>query len=490
MDVTLDTKINDLLRDYPYLLDYLVSLSPEFKRLKNPVLRKTMGRVATLRKAAAMGGLDPDEFVGKIQAEITRHGPAPAETPPSGPEGRQEALKQIIRDLHAGEDMEVLKARFREIVREVDAGEIAAMEQQLIAEGLPVDEVKRLCDVHVEIFKDALEGQDRPQPPPGHPVHTFMKENRASEKIISDLAILIGRLGRPPRPESWAEHRDELAALVDELFRVDLHYARKENQLFPLLEAHHFTGPSQVMWAIHDDIRGALKEARRHLAAGEADQAVDNIETATRAIRDMIYKEEHILYPTSLDMLSQDEWLQVKAGEPDIGYAWVKPDEGWPERIVAPGEGAPPAPEAGTGPEVEGELRLDTGRLSVAQVNLMLKHLPVDLTFVDAQDRVAYYSEGPERIFPRSPAVIGRQVRNCHPPKSVHLVNKILDAFKSGRRDTAAFWIPLGGRFIYIRYFAVRDEAGEYQGVLEVSQDLTELRKLEGQQRLLDWENE
>jgi DUF438 domain-containing protein len=201
----------------------------------------------------------------------------------------------------------------------------------------------------------------------------------------------------------------------------------------------------------------------------------------------MIYKEEHILYPASLDMLSDQEWVKVKEGEADIGFAWVVPDTGWPRDIIKETEEVAPEPEAVV-EDVAGALGLDTGQMTLEQINLMLTHLPVDLTFVDEMDRVAYYSEGPERIFPRSPAIIGREVRNCHPPKSVHLVNQILDAFKSGARDTAEFWIELGGKFIFIRYFAVRDASGYYKGCLEVSQDLTRIRKLEGQNRLLDWE--
>jgi hypothetical protein len=185
-------------------------------------------------------------------------------------------------------------------------------------------------------------------------------------------------------------------------------------------------------------------------------------------------------------MLTDSEWVKVKEGEADIGFAWVVPDQGWPEEIIKETEEAAPAPQEVL-QDVTGALGLDTGHMTLEQINLMLTHLPVDLTFVDENDRVAYYSEG-ERIFPRSPAIIGREVRNCHPPKSVHVVNKILDAFKSGSRDTAEFWIELGGRFLYIRYFAVRDAKGFYRGTLEVSQDLTEIRKLEGQQRLLDWE--
>jgi len=204
-------------------------------------------------------------------------------------------------------------------------------------------------------------------------------------------------------------------------------------------------------------------------------------------MRDMIYKEEHILYPASLDMLSQNEWIKAKEGEADIGFAWITPDEGWPDKTIEMPETSSARTEDIVG-DVSGYLGLETGQMTVEQINLLLTHLPVDLTFVDENDRVAYYSEGPERIFPRSPAIIGREVRNCHPPKSVHLVNKILDAFKSGSKDKAEFWIELNNRFLYIRYFAVRDAKGYYKGTLEVSQDLTEIRQLRGEKRLLDWE--
>ena len=497
MGINANTKIDDLLKQYPFLEDFLVTLSPKFKGLKNPVLRKTIGKVATLGKVAGIGGLDLDEFLTALTKEIDRQAGRPttaAESTPDGtdsgisdPEERQAALKDIIKALHAGEDMAALKQRFRELVKGVQATEIAKMEQALMDEGLPAEEIKRLCDVHVEIFKEALEEQDRPDSPLGHPVHTFMKENRASEKIMSETSMLLGRIGHPPKPAAFSENSQALGALLDRLSEIDIHYTRKENQLFPMLEAHHFTGPSQVMWSIHDDIRASLKQAREAFAQSDADGTIASLKEAIQAIRDMIYKEEHILYPASLDMLSDQEWVKVKEGEADIGFAWVVPDKGWPEDIIKETESVAPEPEEIV-EDVAGALGLDTGRMSLEQINLMLTHLPVDLTFVDENDRVAYYSEGPERIFPRSPAIIGREVRNCHPPKSVHLVNQILDAFKSGSRDTAAFWIELGGKFIYIRYFAVRDKTGYYRGCLEVSQDLTEIRKLEGQNRLLDWE--
>ena len=496
MEINAKTKINNLLKQYPFLEDFLITLSPKFKGLKNPIMRKTMGKVATLELATSISGLDLDTLIASLTAEIEKQSgqdatsgeafPASQSEPLTDPKERQAALKGIIKDLHDGGDMEILKTRFRELIQGVEAPEIAKMEQELMNEGLPAEEIKRLCDVHVEVFKEALEEQDRPDPPLGHPIHTYMKENRASEKIMGETSILMGVLGQPPTPEAFEEHRQALGELIDQLSEINTHYTRKENQLFPMLEAHHFTGPSQVMWSIHDDIRANMKQAREAFAGNDPAQTVTSLKEAIQAIRDMIYKEEHILFPTSLDMLTDSEWVKVKEGEADIGFAWVVPDQGWPEEIIEEPEAEPTEPlEALT--DVAGALGLDTGRMNLEQINLMLTHLPVDLTFVDENDRVAYYSEG-ERIFPRSPAIIGREVRNCHPPKSVHVVNKILDAFKSGDRDTAEFWVQLGEKFIYIRYFAVRDAKGFYRGTLEVSQDVSQISKLEGQQRLLDWE--
>jgi DUF438 domain-containing protein len=497
MDINPKTKIDALLKQYPFLEDFLITLSPKFKGLKNPIMRKTMGKVATLEMAATVSGLNLDTLISSLTVEIERQSSsvdtsaegvsASQGGPLTDPRERQAALKRIIKDLHDGGDMKVLKQRFRDLIQGVEASEIAKIEQELMNEGLPAEEIKRLCEVHVEIFKEALEEQDRPEPPLGHPVHTFMKENRASEKIMSEISMLMGQLGNPPTPEAFGKHRQTLDDLIDQLSKIDTHYTRKENQLFPMLEAHHFTGPSQVMWSIHDDIRAHLKQAREAFAKNDPAQTVTSLKEAIQAVRDMIYKEEHILFPTSLDMLTESEWVKVKEGEADIGFAWVAPDEGWPKEIIEDtGEAAPESQQIVQ--DVAGALGLDTGRMTLEQINLVLTHLPVDLTFVDENDRVAYYSEGPARIFPRSPGIIGREVRNCHPPKSVHMVNKILDAFKSGSRDSAAFWIELGGKLIYIRYFPVRDADGYYRGTLEVSQDLTEIRKLEGENRLLDWE--
>jgi hypothetical protein len=387
-------------------------------------------------------------------------------------------LKGIIRDLHKGEDMESLKRRFRKLIQDVSPSEIANMEQKLIEEGIPETEVKRLCDVHVAVFKESLDKQEIPGAPVGHPVHTFMQENRAAEGIMDKIDELLNEIGTPPNEQFFKSSQNDLVELVDSLSKIDLHYLRKENQLFPLLEAHNISGPSQVMWAIHDDIRASIKKAQNQLSQMKSSETVGTLRDLLAAIRDMIYKEEHILFPMSLEKLTQSDWRKVKQGEEEIGYAWIKPDGQWPPQAEV-------EEEAAIGTE---KIHLDTGDLSKDQVNLMLTHLPVDLTLVDENDRVAYYSQGKERIFPRSPGIIGREVQRCHPPESVHIVNRILDEFKAGKKDVAEFWIQVGGKFIYIRYFALRSPDGAYKGCLEVSQDITEIRQLEGERRLLDWE--
>jgi len=395
---------------------------------------------------------------------------------------RQETLKRVIRELHEGKTVEEVKGEFAALLRDVGATEIAEIEQALIAEGLPETEIKRLCDVHVAVFRESLETQARPEMTPGHPVHTFRAENVAAARVLDAFQEALQALKVTPGQAQLQQARERLR----ELREYEKHYLRKENILFPFLEKHDFSGPSSVMWAIHDDIRAGWKALDALLAAGPGDDPAafnarldELFQPLNTAIREMFYKEEHILFPAALEKLSVDEWLAIRAQEPETGYCYVQPGDQWPPRAAA--EVAVPAP-----PPAEGLLQLDTGALTAQEVNLLLKHLPVDVTYVDKDDTVRYFSQTKERIFARSPAIIGRKVQKCHPPASVHRVQRILDDFRAGRRDTAEFWIQMQGKFIHIRYFAVRDEKGEYQGTLEVSQDVTHIRALEGERRLLD----
>ncbi len=473
MDLTSATKINDLLARYPFLKDFLIGMNPEFKMLDNPFVRKTVGRIATLGRAAMIGGMDVKEIMDGIAAEIAKKtgekvSVSYSDSGPDEQDVKIDQMKQIIKDLHAGKDADSQKKKFGELIKDVAPWEIAQMEQKLIAEGMPEAEIKSLCDVHVKVFQESLEHQTVPGLPAGHPVHTLMLENRECEKLVKEAETVT----------DYSKDKNRLLGILDKIALIDRHYLRKENQLFPILETKGITGPSKVMWALHDDIRGFMKDVRKRITDGNMEKVA--MEVLAKMVNDMIYKEEHILYPMALETLSEEEWGKVRKGEEEIGYAWIKPAVQWKPSSES-------YQETNLGDRI-GSLNLDTGLLTAEQVNLLLTHLPVDISFVNEHDEVLYYSATPERLFPRSPGVIGRTVHNCHPPKSVDMVEKILAAFKAGTKNVAEFWIQMRGKVIHIRYFAVRDQAGTYRGCLEVSQDITEIQKITGNKRLLDWE--
>jgi hypothetical protein len=249
------------------------------------------------------------------------------------------------------------------------------------------------------------------------------------------------------------------------------------------MERYGVTAPPKVMWGVHDDIRALFKKVRAATDACNPSELADAGHHLCNAVEDMIYKEENILFPMCFELLSSQDWGDLRKGEAAIGYALVEPGKGWSPPSATTSEEPTDRPKGALE-----RLPLDTGLLSLEQVNLMLTHLPVDLSLVDEEDVVRYYSDGRERIFPRSPGVIGRKVQNCHPAKSVHMVEAILDAFKKGEREVAEFWIEMQGKFLHIRYFALRDGSGKYKGCLEVSQDVTGIRALKGERRLLEWE--
>jgi DUF438 domain-containing protein len=401
---------------------------------------------------------------------------------------RHEALKGIIRQLHEGKTVEQVKGEFAALLRDVGATEVAEIEQALIDEGLPEMEVKRLCDVHVAVFRDSLEAQVKPETIPGHPVHTFRAENAAAAEVLDALQGTLEALKATPDAARLAQARTRL----QELQEYERHYLRKENILFPYLERYGFMGPSSVMWAIHDDVRVLWKRLDDLLATGPGgDPAAFNVQVGEvfkplgTAIREMFYKEDNILFPAALEKLSEEEWVAIRAQESEVGYCYVEPGDRWVLGASAVELGSPPV-EVETQPE--GQLSLDTGILTPREIKLLLNHLPIEISYVDKEDAVRFFSQTEERIFPRSPAIIGRKVQKCHPPASLHRVQQILDDFRAGQRDVAEFWIRMKDRFIHIRYFAVRDEQGEYHGTLEVVQDVTHIRALEGERRLLDVE--
>ena len=397
---------------------------------------------------------------------------------------REEQLKEIIKQLHAGRAFSDLKDTFQDLLKGASAQEIVHIEQALIAEGLPVEQIQFLCDVHVALFKESLDTQLPPELQPGHPIYTFRAENEFVELLLHALDEKIGKL----KQADDKDLRAQITADIEKLKQMNLHYLRKENLLFPILEKYGFSGPSSVMWGIHDEIRADWLELGELVTNSQPTQIFEKYAVLQHKVREMNYKEEHILFPNALERLSPEEWAIVYIGEPEIGFAFVTRGDDWkPEAQVKPAASAVEFKENKNEKEMDMvELTLKVGKLSAKQVDLLLQNLPLDVTYVDENDQVTFYSQSRERIFARTPAVIGRKVQMCHPPASVHKVQKILDDFRAGTRSEAGFWIQMNGKFIHIRYFAIHDEEGVYRGTVEVTQDITDIRKLEGEKRLLD----
>ena len=377
------------------------------------------------------------------------------------------ALKDVIRRLHSGEAPEQVKSSLKALVEGVDYSEIMAMEQQLIAEGMPVQEIQRMCDLHSQVAREVLVQLAPATVAPGHPADTFRRENEALRGVLARMREVLGQL-----PDGAEEARLAFRQAANELMDIEKHYQRKEHLLFSCLERHGVTGPSKVMWGKDDEIRGLLKEL-----GAETERAIAAAPAALAAIEEMIFKEEQILLPMCLRTFTSGEWAEIWECSPRYGWCLVEPREGY----------QPAAQEPEARPAHDG-VQLPTGNLTIGQLTSLFSTLPVDLTFVDADDRVAFFSEGPHRVFARSKAIIGRKVQHCHPPRSVDVVNRILDDFRAGRQEAAEFWLDFRGRFVHVRYFAVRDRERRYLGTLEVTQDATEIRALEGERRLLQYE--
>lgn len=403
-------------------------------------------------------------------------------------EERQRIVKELIKELHQGKAVEDVKHRFRHLLDGIGASELSAVEQKLIEEGMPAEEVKRLCDVHVQVFRESLDQAIKPEQTPGHPVHTFIRENRAVEKVMADTEGVLKQIKTAPAGEDIGNLLIKWRALHQKLLELHRHFIRKENILFPYLEKKGISGPSTVMWAIHDEIRVELKRIDQLLAdvgersKPELNAAIEEfVLPLFHTIKELFYKEENIMYPTALDTLSEADWAEIYNQSDEIGYTLIAQEHQWKPK----GDGAPPEDVAG---EVAGELKLDMGAMTLEQIDRMLNTLPLDITFVDANDQVKFFSRGKERIFPRSPAIIGRKVQFCHPQASVHIVEKIVSDFRSGQRDVAEFWIDMRGKKIYIRYLAVRDKEGEYLGTVEMTENITEVQQLKGEKRIYEEE--
>ncbi len=401
---------------------------------------------------------------------------------------RKERLKELILKLHEGKNPAEVRSELVSTLQHVPYGEVVEVEQELIKEGLPETEVLRLCDVHGEVLEGHIDLSAAKKIPEGHPVDVFLEENKELLKIVQKATNILGVLPHIS-DEEFPKYKLQILAQFNSLMDVDKHYRRKEYLVFPYLEKNDITGPPKVMWGKHDEIREQLKGCIELLRTEEVTRqdiidASDLLfEPVLKAIADMTKKEEEILFPMCMDTLTNEDWWHIHQQTLEFGFTLYDPPTDW-------------KPEGMTFETYDnkgilnesGNVQLPSGSFDAEEIMAILNTVPFDMTFVDRNDKVKYFTQGKERIFARSRSIINRDVRLCHPPGSVHIIEKILDDFKSGRASHAPFWIQMQGKFILIEYYALRNEKGEYLGTLEVSQDLTDLRKLEGEKRILSYE--
>lgn len=398
---------------------------------------------------------------------------------------RKKKLKELILKLHAGQGEEAVRRELLQSLAAIPYGEVVEVEQELIGEGLPESEVLRLCDAHSAVLQGRVDLSGQKPVPASHPVDVFRRENAELRKVTARAREVLAALeGDADLPAAVLE----LRGLLNQLFDVDKHYQRKEYLVFPFLEKLGVTGPPKVMWGKHDEIRDLLKGSIEALQAPDAGReellAVVSIllKPALQAIDDMTVKEEEILFPMALDKLTENDWMDISRQSPQFGYCLHDPSDAW----HASAEG-PQVEETGASSGARGRITLPSGSFTVEELLAILNTVPVDMTFVDRDDKVRYFTQGAERVFQRNRAILGRDVRHCHPPASAHIVERIVDDFRGGRQSRAPFWIQLGDKFVHIEYFALRNDKGEYLGTLEVSHDVGRYRRLEGQRRILQY---
>ena len=398
---------------------------------------------------------------------------------------RKAKLKELILKLHAGESQDSVQQELVQTLGTIPYGEVVEVEQELLEEGLPQEEVLKLCDVHSAVLEGNVDLSAAKSIPEGHPVDVLIQENKALTAVIDEANAQLATLDKIDDAELQATTLN-LIALYNQLIDADKHYLRKEYLLFPYLEQTGVTGPPKVMWGKHDEIRDLLKGSLEVLKTPgiTKEELLASTEIvlqpAVKGVADMIVKEEEILLPMLMDALSDADWYEIQKQSLEFGFCLYDPPTEWaPEGVEAAGPDA--IQQQG------GRIQLPTGSFSVQDLLAILNTLPVDITFVGSDDKVKYFSQSSERIFQRNRAILNRDVRHCHPPASAHIVDKILEDFKSGRQDRAPFWINMGGKMIHIEYFALRNDEGEYLGTLEVSQNLTGYRALEGEQRILSY---
>ena len=381
------------------------------------------------------------------------------------------------------------RTRIREQVGKIYPYEIALAEQELktIEENeCQKEDIQKM----IELFDEVMD-TSRPNLPLDHPIMCYYRENDEMRRLMLSIEDLVQY---PIIKNQWLELYDQIAA-----FRT--HLSRKQNQLYSILEQKGFDRPTTTMWLLDDFVRDEIRDAKKLIEEDKEEEFLAMQSTIVADVRDLLQKEESVLYPTALAMITPEEFEQMRSGDYEIGFAWIdveefqNTDKTEPQPTTVPdGFASELSALLGKyglgGDDTSRVFDVTTGKLSLEQINLIYKHLPVDISYVDENELVRFYSDTDHRVFPRSKNVIGRDVKNCHPRTSVHLVEEIIAKFRSGEQDSVDFWINKPGVFIYIYYVAVRDSEGRFRGVLEMMQDCSRIRGLQGSRTLLTWSND
>lgn len=373
-----------------------------------------------------------------------------------------------------GEINPAMVGEYQDVIGRATPADVITVVDWLLHLKLPMDDLKKGINKALNLLSKTLREYPYEAPAADSLAGYLIQNNEQLDARLKAIRPLMQEINRHPENEAL---RNGLREKFADLAKMDLHYQIKENVLFPLIETYlPDYNCLQVMWSLHDDIRENIKTIVGLLAEPGFDlkqfnRLAGDIFFDMYAIR---FREERILFPVALDLIPEKELSVLLNHCIEIGFPFIHPEIKIQEASTS--ESTP-----------SGEIDLKTGFLSAEQIILIFNHLPVDITYVDEFGKVKFFSTPEKRVFRRTNSIIGREVKNCHPPESVHVVEQIVEAFRTGEKDKASFWIQMKGEFILIQYFAVRDEAGNYRGVVEVSQEITEIRSLEGEQRLLDW---
>lgn len=474
-ELNMNKTVAELVKEYPEVSDIMVGLG--FKDITSSAALKFMGKVMTIPKGAAIKGIPMD----KIIAVFEDNGFSVTGIPGSDTEmvlretaeDRNTKLKKMIMRLNQGEDLEKVRADFVREFDSVSVHDIVKAEQGLIDDGIPMQEVQKLCDLHSALFhgkteteiwaeeeKQASKSKDGKMPD-GHPVDVLRRENIALEKIL-DHALL-------------ALEAEKAIVLLDDLKtlrKIGVLYSRKESILMPMLLHHGVTGPNDVMWGVDDEIKAEVARLAQKLTMESFPDEKESARTVLNRMKEMIYKEENIFFPLCIEHLTEEEWLDAYRDLPEMGFVFIKDAPKWKHGEEALAKRKTTVPDAVEG----GILYFPGGKLTMQQLNGLFKVLPIDVTFIDEEDINRFFTnEG--KVFSRPLSALDRSTYECHPERVKPMVKQLLDDFKSGAQDYMEVWTPNEDHPVRVIYAAVRDEKGKYLGAAELVEDFTAVKE-------------